>query len=59
MGKPEAIEPKCKEKLERGETDWNVDFCYNSRCHYCDDPYSCTIPHYLKHLLGIEHEEDE
>jgi len=53
-------EPKCKEKILKGEKDWKTDFCYeNPECHFCSDPYTCVIPHYLRHLLNIEHNENE
>jgi len=51
----EIIEPKCKKLVEEDE-EFDVYFCSEEpRCHYCDDPYACTIPHYLYHLLKKEH----
>ena len=51
--------PKCYKKVLNGE-DWEVDFCCaDPECHFCDEPYTCGIPHYLRHLLLINHNEDE
>lgn len=51
--------PKCYEKVFNGVS-FGVDFCEaKPKCHFCSNPYACVIPHYLRHLLLIDHNEDE
>lgn len=49
-------EPKCIEKIKKRES-IEIEFCYKSECHFCNDPYDCPLPHYLQHLFKIEHKE--
>lgn len=56
--KAEKELPKCFQKVADG-INWEVNFCRaNPECHFCNDPYVCVIPHYLRHLLLIKHKEN-
>ena len=50
--------PKCFERVRVGN-DVGVAFCDGKpKCHFTNDPYTCDIPHYIRHLLLLDHDDD-
>ena len=51
--------PKCFSRLSYNGTSPEVVFCdAKPKCHFSNDSYTCDIPHYIRHLLLLDHDDD-